>query len=477
MSFYSLEFLGLFLIAIILFYWVKSKYQQVLLFVISSVFIASFSFKFLVYTYLFVMFNFIVIKLLDKKSYKDKVRKIICNAGIGLNISLLVFYKYINFIIDNLNSIFEFSGLVLSISALNLIIPIGISYFTFQGIGYILQVYRENENAERNIFIFSNYFIFFPKFLSGPIEMSKTFIPQLKVKKTFDRENIKQGVLLILWGAFKKIVVADRLALILNTVHSDVSEFSGYYILITLIIQPFHLYCDFSGYTDIALGIGRTFGFQLTDNFNRPFFSKTVSEFWRRWHISLSHWCNEFIYKRLSFKMRRWGIWASAYAVFVTFIVIGIWHGPNWKYLVLGILQGVAINYEYFTKKIRYRLSKKINPGIEKYGSYLITYFFMCISLTFFYANNVKDANLFLANLLSKNIHTDLFSNLYNHFDKVILLSASSIILFVDFWNEQKFKFVNYWWLRPAFMIVLVYALLINFVKHTTVEPFIYTLF
>jgi len=477
MNFYSLEFFGFFLITLILYYVTNSKFQQIVLFTASSIFIYSFSLYFLSYTFLFILFNYLIIRLLNNKKHKKSVRKVICNTGIGLNILFLVFYKYVNFLIDNLNVLLDMISDQASISNISLIIPIGISYFTFQGIGYILQVYREHETAEKNIFVFSNYFIFFPKFLSGPIEMSKSFIPQLKVQYSFSSENLKSGMMLILWGLFKKIIIADRLVLILNTVHSNVNSFSGLQVLLTFLIQPLHLYCDFSGYTDIALGIGRTFGFELTDNFNRPFFSKTVSEFWRRWHISLSSWCNEFIYKRLSFKLRQWGVWASAYAVFVTFIVIGLWHGPNWKYLVLGVLQGVAINYEFFTKRIRIQVSRKINPFIVTIGSYILTYLFMSFSLTFFYANNVTSARRFIFNLFSKLEPTILFSELYTLFDKYLVLIALILMFTIEFWQEYKLRRLKLWWLRPIFVIVLIYILLISFVKNKEVEPFIYTLF
>ncbi|NOU18145.1 MAG: MBOAT family protein [Bacteroidales bacterium] len=389
----------------------------------------------------------------------------------------MVFFKYLSFIITGLLSFFNFFGFSNNFHTNNILIPIGISYYTFQGIGYILQVYREHEKAERNIFIFSNYFLFFPKFLSGPIELSKTFIPQLKSVQNFKWENIQEGVQLILWGAFKKLVIADRLYVIINSAYPNIGQYSGNTLFVTFLLQPLLLYCNFSGYTDIALGVGRTFGFKLTDNFNRPFFSPSVTQFWRRWHISLSNWCNEFIFKRLSFKMRKWGSWSGFFAVFITFLVIGIWHGASWKFVVLGLLQGIAINYEFFTKKYRLQIASKFPSYLVTSFSCLATYLFFCLSLTFFYANSLSDALYFISKLFINVNFSTLTLPFITDIDKVIILISLLIVFVVDFIQEQGIKEIKAWWAFPAIIIFLFFVLLINFVTSVTSTPFIYTLF
>lgn len=453
MNLFSPEFFGCFLLLLYLYYTLKPKAQKFILFVASSLFIASFSIWFLCYTWLFIIVNYSFTLLLDKYLNNKKVRKIICNTSIALNILSLVFFKYVNFIIDNLNAYFNIINQNISVQALHIIVPIGISYYTFQAISYILQVYREHEKSERNIIVFSNYFIFFPKFLAGPIELSKTFIPQLKISYSFNYEDIRAGFQLILWGAFKKMIIADRLALLINGVYSDVDQFSGNPLLITFLLQPLHLYCDFSGYTDIALGIGRAFGFRLTDNFNRPFFSTSVTMFWRRWHISLSSWCNEFIFKRLSFKWRKWGIWASVYAVFITFLVVGVWHGAGWNFIILGLLQGLAINYEFFTKKSRLKIAGKLAPQLVQYSSYLITYFFICFTLIFFNAATLSDAMHFITNMLV-DINLNKINIIFlTSFDKIVVFLALLFLIFIEFQQENGkniFNEINLWpkWLR-----------------------------
>ena len=266
----------------------------------------------------------------------------------------------------------------------------------------------------------------------------------------------------MLWGAFKKMVIADRLSMLINGVYSDVGQLSGNPLLITFLLQPLHLYCDFSGYTDIALGIGRAFGFKLTDNFNRPFFSTSVTMFWRRWHISLSNWCNEYIFKRLSFKLRKWGIWASVFSVFVTFLVIGIWHGPGWKFIFLGLLQGIAINYEFFTKRTRLQIAQKLPPQVVLYTSYVLTYLFVCLTLTFFNAASLADAFQFLSNMFT-NISLTKFNVIFiPFFDKIIAFLSLAFLIFIEYRQEHGkniFDEVNVWpkWVR----LILYYPIII----------------
>lgn len=464
MNLYSPEFFIFFLLIFIIFYALNPKYQKLILFASSSFFIATFSGFFLFYTYLFIAVNY-SFAISIEKTIADANKKIIANTGITLDILSLVFFKYIYFIIENLNSYFNLNSSGFFIEN-KILVPIGISYFTFQGVSYLLQVYRGLEKPEYNILIFSNYIIFFPKFLAGPIELSKTFIPQLRKKAVFNYENAVEGFQLILWGVFKKIVIADRLALLINGSYANVGHLSGNVILATFLLQPIHLYCDFSGYTDIALGIGRLFNLRLTNNFNRPFFSTSVSMFWRRWHISLSNWCNEFIFKRLSFKLRKTGVWATTISVFVTFLVIGIWHGPSWKFVVLGLLQGIAINYEFFTRRQRILMGKKIPSKLNTFLSRTATYLFFCFTLIFFNAQNLTDAGYFLSNIF-KNIDLSSLDIIYlTRFDKQLTFASLFVLLFIEYQqelNKSVFSDITLWpkWIKFAFyysiLIIVIY--------------------
>jgi len=466
MDIFSPIFFGFFLLVVVLYYSLPGKFQQAILFLSSSVFIGLFSVKFLLYTYLFVLINYGAGYLLERNAQKPRLKKLIYQSGIFLNIGSLVFFKYINFLLSIIVDVDHLFSGNLEISALNILIPLGISYYTFQGIGYLIQMNRGLEKFEGNMLIFTNYFIFFPKFLAGPIEQSKNFLPQLRGIKVFQNEDVIHGLRLILWGAFKKLVIADRLALVINGVYPNVDQVSGNVFLMTFLLQPLHLYCDFSGYTDIALGIGRAFGFKLTDNFRRPFFSTSVTEFWQRWHISLSSWCNEFIFKRLTFKHRRRGLWAPAYAVFVTFFVIGIWHGPRWNFIILGVLQGLAINYEFFTKKWRLSTGQKFPRQLVRYFSYLMVYLFIGLTLVFFNSQTVSDALYFISHLFTElNLQDFSLIYLYN-FDKGVVAISLFIVLLVEFRQENYGKNVLEevvgWpkWARYGFYYVICFVLI-----------------
>ncbi|MCD6201354.1 MAG: MBOAT family protein [Bacteroidales bacterium] len=479
MNFFSPEFFGYFLIVITLYYTLDNKYQKFLILLASSVFIGSLSISILAYTYLFILLNYLFAHLLTKFKERPSVKKIIFNISMFIVIGALVFFKYINFILSSVIQFLHIFHLNIQDSSLKLILPIGISFYTFQSIGYLLQIYRGNEDMEKNIIIFFNYFLFFPKFLSGPIEQSKHFFPQLKNTFHFSYSNFVTGMRFILWGAFKKLVIADRLALIIDGLYPNLHQFSGNLLIITFLLQPLHVYCDFSGYTDIAIGMGKIFGLKLTENFRQPFFSTGVSDFWRRWHMSLTNWCNEYIFKRIMFKKRKWGIWASVYALFVTFLVIGIWHGPHWNFIILGILQGIAINYEFFTKRFRLRIAGKLPKKPVLYMSYLITYLFVCFSLVFFYAPSTSDATYFLSHIFT-NIDFSKINLLFlDRMDKIIVLFSLLFVLIMDFRQENGkgiMTTIGAWpgWVRKAYYYVIL-ILLIYF--GSPVKEFVYMQF
>lgn len=478
MSLFIPMYIGFSLVLFFLYYLVSDRYRMLLIFLASSVFIASLSLNSLLYIYLYITINYIIGLLLNRPNQQPVTKKIIFNIGIFLNIGSLVFFKYINFFLSFFVHLFNIYLDIPDI-VIKVFLPIGISYFTFQGIGYLLQMYRGNEKMEKNLLIFSNYFIFFPKFVSGPIERSKTFLPQLRSTYQFNYTVVVEGFRLILWGVFKKMVIADRLVMVIDSVYPQLHTLSGNSLIITFLLQPLHVYFDFSGYTDIALGLGRVFGFKLTDNFRRPFFSVGVTEFWRRWHISLSSWCSEFIFMRLLFKKKNWGLWASVYAVFITFLVIGIWHGPRWTFIVLGILQGVAINYEFFTRKVRGRIAKKLPTKTVLYASYLFTYLFVGLSMVFFYSPNLKDAFYFLSHLFVNIDFENLNFIFLSTSNKYFLLFTVLFVMTIEFRQENGkdfFKEILLWkkWQRYTFYYLLLF-LVIYF--GSPVKAFVYMQF
>ena len=350
MDFSSIEFFGFFAITVIVYFIVKPTRKWLVLLLASGVFLYTFSLTFLLYTLLYTLLNYILARSIYHAKNQLFKRAIYLSA-ISINIGLLVFFKYINFILENLFQLFGVFTDVSEPPVLTILIPLGISFYTFQTIGYIIDINRGVRKPENNIGKFLLFIIYFPKFVSGPVERANSLLPEINKIWQRDDSNIYLGINQALWGFFKKIVIADRLSVLVNTLNGDLESYTGGVLILLFFFQFLYLYCDFSGYTDIVLGISRIFGINLRENFNRPLFAKSISDFWRRTHISLTSWCNEYIFKRIMLKRMKWKKWASIYGAFITFLIIGIWHGASWNFVIFGLLQGAAISYEYLSRK------------------------------------------------------------------------------------------------------------------------------
>ncbi len=461
MIFSTLEFFMFIIVLLVLYYQVRKTHQWFVLLLASSAFLGYLSVNFLVYTYLIIIINYLLGIYIEKQIHQKR-RFYLYLGGIIFNIGQLVFFKYINFLIENANTFIGLFEPGSEIQYINIIIPVGISYYTFEGIGYLIEIYRGSGKAERHFGLFASYILFFPKLLAGPIERSKTFLPALRKSYSFDKELFHDGMIQIFWGLFKKLVIADRLVLLINNVYGNVTEFTGVPLLIVLVLQVFHIYCDFSGYTDIAIGIGKLFGIKLSNNFDRPLFSQNVSMFWRKWHMTLSNWCNDYIFKRILLKRIRWKKWAAVYGVFITFLIIGIWHGSGWNFVILGAMQGVAINYEFFTKRKRLQIASKMNTYWVKFFSRMIVFFFFAVTLVFFNAKSVGDAHYFLTHLF-QGIEYKLtgFDMGVTHSDHIIALIGIGIVLLFDYMNEKGILIREALKTKPVFRYSLYYGLVI----------------
>lgn len=368
------------ILSIVILYALNSKYRSTYLVILSLCFILSYSLPLLIYIIGYSIINY----LIGQKIHDTKHKISLLRIGIIINLSQLLLLKYAAFAID---PIFEFFNCDIQISKLTgILIPVGISYFTLQGIGYLINIKMGWEKPEKNFPHFLLYMVFYPKFLSGPIERSNHFLPQLKSQFPYNEQNVVEGLKIVLLGFFKKVVIANQLGEIVISAHSDITSFGSSDLWIVTLIQPLYLYFDFSGYTDIAIGIARTYGITLLPNFNNPFLAENMTTFWKKFHISLSSWFNDYVFRQTSFKYRKWGVLASIYAVFITWTLFGIWHGAGWNFMILGILQATAINYEFFTRKIRYDIGSKIPVFWRTFASRVVTYFFYSISLIFFFS-------------------------------------------------------------------------------------------
>jgi len=359
--------------------------------------------------------------LLGNKIVRGGNSKRWLRVGIVFNMTQLILLRYAAFAIDPLLGLIS---LQLKVSGLaEVIVPIGISYYTLQGIGYLINLKMGWEKPEKSFAHFLLYIIFFPKFISGPIERSNNFLPQLTNILSFNRKNISEGFRLIINGLLRKVVIANQLSLIINPIYSNVSQANGLVLLLVIFLQPLYLYFDFSGYTNIAIGVARGFGIKLLPNFNMPLFSENVTIFWRRFHMSLAFWFNDYVFKQLSFRLRRWKKYASVTAVFITWILFGIWHGAGWNFMVLGMIQALAINYEFFTKKLRAKLFCNFSPVMRKWIGRFITYFFFGSSLVFFFSPDLQTAIQYFVSFKTINL------SIYNGLITTLIISKTKFFV------------------------------------------------
>ncbi len=391
MLFNSFDFLVFFIVVTSLYFACPYKFRWLILLVASCYFYMDF-----VPIYILILGFTIVIDyfagLFIERATEPHHRKMLLAASIVANVGVLAVFKYFNFINLNIEILLHHFNYHDPIPFLRILLPIGLSFHTFQAMSYTIEVYRGNQKAEKHFGIYSLYVMFYPQLVAGPIERPQNILPQLHSEHPFNYNLVVSGLKLMLWGYFKKLVIADRLALFVNMVYAHPKSYNGSAVAIALVFFAVQIYCDFSGYTDIALGCARVMGFELMTNFNRPFFSRSVTEFWRRWHISLSSWFNDYLFTPLVVSVRNWGKFAVVFSLMVTFLISGVWHGAGWTFVIFGALHGIAIVYEYLTKKFRKRLSKTVPKIIYNNLSTLLTFLFLIFSWIFFRAKSITDA-------------------------------------------------------------------------------------
>jgi D-alanyl-lipoteichoic acid acyltransferase DltB (MBOAT superfamily) len=339
------------------------------------------------------------------EKFQGKKRKTFLVISLVANVGILAIFKYYNFINDNISSflgILEFKN---PIPYLSVILPIGLSFHTFQAMSYTIEVYRGNQKAEKNFGIYALYVMFYPQLVAGPIERPQNLLHQFYEKHEFDYVRVVQGLKLMLWGLFKKIVIADRLSIYVNAVYNNPDQHFGFTLILATIFFAFQIYCDFSGYSEIAIGSAQVMGFKLMTNFKRPYFAKSVSEFWKRWHISLSTWFTDYLY--ISLGGNRIGIPRWYFNLFFVFLVSGLWHGANWTFIIWGALNGFYLIFALIKKRF-IKPSEKSSPEIIKSGfniiNILITFALICLSWVFFRANSSHDAFVIIRNMFKINM-------------------------------------------------------------------------
>ncbi len=369
--------------------------------------------------------------LLIEKTEDKKRRKWYLALSLVANIGILAYFKYYNFLAISLSQFLSDLGLLRqSFPLLDFALPIGLSFHTFQAMSYTIEVYRGNQKAERHFGIYALYVMFYPQLVAGPIERPQNVLPQFHEVKTFDYQRFRLGLQLMAWGLFKKVVIADRLAVFVDSVYVSPLQHSGFEFVTGIIFFTFQIYCDFSGYSDIALGSAQVMGFRLMKNFDRPYFSKTISEFWHRWHISLSTWFRDYLYIPLGgnrVSKPRW-----YFNQFTVFLVSGIWHGANWNYIIWGALHGFYLIFALFTKNSRNSVINllKINqlPVFYKVIQVITTFVLIAFAWIFFRASYLDPTwSFYIVNNLFTGIPTTIEGILSPEFiNKHILLNQST---------------------------------------------------
>jgi D-alanyl-lipoteichoic acid acyltransferase DltB (MBOAT superfamily) len=398
----------------------------------------------------------------------------ICN--ILLNLGILGVFKYYNFFVESFVSAFASVNIHLQPHTLNIILPVGISFYTFQALSYSIDVYKRKMEPTKSIVDFFAYVSFFPQLVAGPIERATNLLPQFYVKRTFDYEKAADGMRQILWGLFKKIVIADNCAIIVNQIFGSYHEQMGSILLLGAIFFTFQIYCDFSGYSDIAIGTARLFGFNLMRNFNYPYFSRDIAEFWRRWHISLTTWFRDYVYIPLG------GSRVSKLKIvrntFVIFLASGIWHGANWTFLVWGTFHAVLFLPLILSNRNRKYTDTiaegKLLPNIKEVFQMGLTFLLIVIGWVFFRAESIRQAFEYLAGLFNKSLWS--IPDGYHMQNRIILIFTMTTVMLVAEWigrrNPHGLDILNVnKWLRRIIYLILIFCIILFMGKN---EQFIY---
>ena len=379
MIFNSFSFVIFFIVVVIVYYWLNPKRRNAFLLLSSYFFYMFFNAKYgllLLAVTLTTYYSAIIMQ-------KVKHKKIVVSLCLAINIGLLLLFKYINFSISIINSLLSHTGSQTSFSLWDIILPIGISFFIFQALGYVIDIYKEKIEVEKKFIDYALFVSFFPQLLSGPIGRSNQLLPQIKSAHYFKYDNAKDGIQLILWGLFKKIVIANRLGIYVDKIYNNLDYFGTYEIAFATLLFAYQIYCDFSGYSDIAVGTAKIMGFDLIRNFKSPYTAVSVSDFWHKWHISLSSWLRDYVY--ISLGGSRVSKFRHRLNIMITFLVSGIWHGANWTFIIWGGIHGIALIIESINP---FKSTNKIKIQFNK----LLTFIFVCFAWIFFRANTISDA-------------------------------------------------------------------------------------
>ena len=409
MLFNSLHFLFFFVFITLLYFTVPKRTQWILLLLASCYFYAAFIPAYLIILFVVILIDYIAGLWIERTT--GSTRKALLIASLISNIGILAFFKYYNFFNDNLTTVLSLTGAhnvlpPLQVLLPGIVLPIGLSFHTFQSMSYTIEVYRGNYPAERHLGIYSLYVLFYPQLVAGPIERPQNVLPQLHQTYSFDWARVRSGLMMMGWGMFKKVVIADRLALVVDPAYANVQAATGATLWLAVFFYAIQIYCDFSGYSDIAIGAGKVMGIRMMENFKTPYLSQSISEFWRRWHISLSTWFRDYVYIPLG--GNRVSAPRAAFNLLIVFGVSGLWHGADWKFIIWGLLHGFYLVVGQFTSRYKPRAQEAVSQEYKQSGNIVghrtnqvLTFALVMFTWVFFRAATTQDAVLILQKVLT----------------------------------------------------------------------------
>jgi len=480
MLFNSFDFAIFLPIVFILYWFVTSKslkLQNFLIVVASYIFYSWWDWRFLSLIIFSTIVDYSIGVLLSIKKNKLN-RKALLWTSVIVNLGFLGFFKYYNFFLDSFISTFSLFGMEINANSLSIILPVGISFYTFQTLSYTIDVYKRKLEPTKDFIAFSAFVSFFPQLVAGPIERATNLLPQFYKKREFEYSKAVDGLRQILWGLFKKIVIADNCAQYANEIFNNSTDYTGSTLLLGALFFTFQIYGDFSGYSDIAIGTSRLFGFNLMQNFAFPYFSRDIAEFWRKWHISLSTWFRDYLYIPLGGS--RGGTSMKIRNIFIIFIVSGFWHGANWTFIIWGAINAIYFLPLLLTNKNRVNLEpispEKFFPTIKELSSMLFTFGLTVFAWIFFRANDVGHAISYVSEIFSTSLFTlPKFAGIEQGFTTIILIALFVLIE----WDGRKGQYaisdIHLKLNRPirwAFYSFITF--LIGMFMQTQETPFIY---
>ncbi|MFC1527273.1 MBOAT family O-acyltransferase [Candidatus Neomarinimicrobiota bacterium] len=490
MLFNSTQFIIFFPVVVFFYFLLPHRFRWMLLLVASYYFYMCWKAEYLLLILGSTIVDYIAAIQMSRQSTKAK-KKLYLILSLAVNLGLLFGFKYFNFFSDSFRTIFDQFNVLYNVPTFKVLLPVGISFYTFQTLSYTIDVYRGKREPEKHLGIFALYVAFFPQLVAGPIERSTRLLPQLVKKYNFDYNRVTDGLKLMLWGFFKKVVIADRVAVIVNQVYNNPNDAAGLPLLFGTYLFAFQIYCDFSGYSDIAIGAAKVFGIDLMQNFRRPYFAKSIREFWQRWHISLSTWFRDYLYKSLGGNHTT--RWRWYYNIMIVFLISGLWHGANWTFVIWGGLHGLYYLFSYWTRNIRPRLTRLFKlykvPFLHKTLRVLLIFNIVSFGWIFFRANNLTDAIFIVTHLftgiwdvLIRIKEIGITPGIFNYgFDlsvsEMFIGMCAILILGIHHFLQRKQSVVVWLKTKPIWARWLVYySLLISILVFGYLEPseFIY---